>query len=235
MRKNLLGLLACLTMLAGCAGQDSSLTTANGAVHKAPLPIASPNARPDLGLGFNAASLYGGRSLFPPPAGLDIPHGASLALKNSQLVTQAAPLDPEALAAARRLQEITHTEQQIVGFLDTRIKVLKTVMVAANPGASTRIDLLLQEILLQRFEQLVPTFLDLNAREFARHFTAAELKQLAEFYSTPLGAKVSAEMPEIQQEIMVSIQPLMLKVVAGVVQDLKSKAAARGLNMPHNI
>ena len=37
---------------------------------------------------------------------------------------------------------------------------------------------------------------------YARHFTESELRELAQFYKPPLGAKTPTEMPEIMQDML---------------------------------
>jgi hypothetical protein len=52
----------------------------------------------------------------------------------------------------------------------------------------------------KRAEQELPVFRDELVAIYDRHFTAAEIHELAAFYRTPLGKKVAAETPAIQSD-----------------------------------
>jgi hypothetical protein len=72
-----------------------------------------------------------------------------------------------------------------------------------------------------------PTLLDemLRANEqlYARHFTAAELRQVAAFYKTPVGAKMLATMPQLMGESMQLGQQIVRPRVAAVLQKMQQK------------
>ncbi len=48
---------------------------------------------------------------------------------------------------------------------------------------------------------------------YARHFTAAELRELKAFYGSPLGQKALKEMPQIMTESISSVRPRMKDVM----------------------
>jgi hypothetical protein len=69
-----------------------------------------------------------------------------------------------------------------------------------------------------------PTMLDemLRATEqiYARHFTAAELHQIAAFYKTPVGAKMLATMPQLMGESMQIGQQVVMPRVSAALQKM---------------
>lgn len=58
---------------------------------------------------------------------------------------------------------------------------------------------------------------------YARHFTAAELRELAAFYATPLGVKMMAEMPRIAGESMQISQRVMMPRIQAMVAKIVSE------------
>ena len=69
-----------------------------------------------------------------------------------------------------------------------------------------------------------PATIDEMLREteqlYARHFTAAELDQIAAFYRTPVGAKMLASMPQLMNESMQIGQRVVMPRVAGLMEKL---------------
>ncbi len=54
-------------------------------------------------------------------------------------------------------------------------------------------------------------FLDITARMYAEIFTEAELKQLIEFYKSPIGKKIVAALPQVLQKTMLLDHDLLVK------------------------
>ena len=52
---------------------------------------------------------------------------------------------------------------------------------------------------------------------YARHFTAAEIKQLAAFYKTPVGVKMIRTMPQVMNESMQAGQRVMMPRIAEAI------------------
>jgi hypothetical protein len=65
---------------------------------------------------------------------------------------------------------------------------------------------------------------------YDKHFSDEEIKGLLQFYSTPLGRKLSAESPKIQAEIEAANQKVSTRVAADVLKDLPSEYAGINAN-----
>ena len=52
------------------------------------------------------------------------------------------------------------------------------------------------------FEELTTNSMKEAPAIYARHFTASELRELTQFYKTPLGTKTLTEMPEVMQDML---------------------------------
>jgi hypothetical protein len=70
--------------------------------------------------------------------------------------------------------------------------------------------------LRKEFERIQISFLAEAMKEappvYARHFTAAELNELAAFYRTPIGAKALREMPQVTGEFTALLAPRLQDV-----------------------
>ena len=59
---------------------------------------------------------------------------------------------------------------------------------------------------------------------YQHHFTHAEMQELIQFYSTPLGKKLLAEMPAMMAEYLQAATPVMQKWMKAQMADLKASA-----------
>jgi uncharacterized protein len=63
---------------------------------------------------------------------------------------------------------------------------------------------------------------------YARHFSAAELRELLAFYRSPIGAKAMRELPQIMAESMALIMPRLQQVQAQTMEAFTKVLRARG-------
>jgi hypothetical protein len=59
---------------------------------------------------------------------------------------------------------------------------------------------------------------------YARHFTAAEIKQMSAFYKTPVGKKMLSTMPQIMSESMQISQRVMMPRIGAAIEKLTPPA-----------
>jgi hypothetical protein len=64
---------------------------------------------------------------------------------------------------------------------------------------------------------------DQLVRLYDKHFTADEIKGLLQFYGSPLGQKVAAEMPRLTQEIQTAGQMVSQRAAKEAWQDLREQ------------
>jgi hypothetical protein len=116
---------------------------------------------------------------------------------------------PEALAAAQELSAIMSVET---------INQLSRAMTAQTwpkiqGELSSKLDPATLTDLRKQFEDLLSRFLQDAMKEapaiYARHFTAAELKEITGFYRTPTGKKSLATMPQVTAETVQALMPRM--------------------------
>lgn len=58
---------------------------------------------------------------------------------------------------------------------------------------------------------------------YARHFTVAELRQIAAFYQTPVGAKMLSTSPQLMGEAMQMAQRIVMPRINAVMQKMHAK------------
>jgi hypothetical protein len=66
---------------------------------------------------------------------------------------------------------------------------------------------------------------------YARHFTAAELREILAFYRTPTGAKALREMPQVMSEAMAAMMPRMQEVQTQTMDAFTKALRQRGFNI----
>jgi hypothetical protein len=120
---------------------------------------------------------------------------------------------PEALKAASELLAVVSVDMT---------KQIATQMTNAfwptveQKARADKIDDATLAELRSEFERIQVAFLADAMKEapaiYARHFTVAELHELAAFYRTPTGAKALREMPQVTGEFMTSLVPRLQAV-----------------------
>jgi len=63
---------------------------------------------------------------------------------------------------------------------------------------------------------------------YARHFTAAELRDLTAFYRTPTGQKALRVLPQVMGEVLATIMPRLQQVQAQTLEAFKRVLRERG-------
>jgi hypothetical protein len=108
---------------------------------------------------------------------------------------------PDALAAAKELVVTMRAADQLKNLFPIIMQQLKPAIVQGRPQVEKDYDAImpaLVEGMLARSGELI----DLMADVYARNFTAAEIRQVSEFYRGPAGQKFLEKMPAITQESM---------------------------------
>lgn len=113
--------------------------------------------------------------------------------------TAAPASDPDRLAAARELMDVTGVSRQMEGMVDAMSEGFKKGMKTDTSDAGRK--------MAEEFEGSMRKFLGYKedmlrdfAALYAENFTVEELKQAAEFYRTGAGAKYIQFMPVLMQK-----------------------------------
>jgi hypothetical protein len=116
----------------------------------------------------------------------------------------AAPVpaqQPDALAAAKELMTVMHSADNFKAILPQLMAALKPAIVQGHPDVEKDYDALAPALLGAMSSQLDP-MLDKIAGIYAGRFSAAELREVINFYKGPTGQKFVAQLPSIMQESM---------------------------------
>ena len=156
----------------------------------------------------------------------------------SAYAQSAAPVDPDRAAAVKEMLVAMHYRDSMQQTMDQVMKNMPAIMLqgatAAIKNNKTLTDAQKNDALAKATREVPPaaaamaaTFsdpalMDEIAAEFvplyARHFTAAEIRQLAAFYKTPIGMKMIAVMPQIAGESMQISQKVMLPRISAAIE-----------------
>jgi hypothetical protein len=144
-----------------------------------------------------------------PPVAAAAPRAASQAA--------AKPVDPAALASARKLLALMHVDQTIDRMMGSLVPVMTSAVVGSLDSNDTtravmqqmesqlngreRLMAIFSEEIGSGFRAAYPSIIDSAAHEYASRFTKQELDEIVAFYSSGTGAKVVELMPQIQQGI----------------------------------
>jgi hypothetical protein len=141
----------------------------------------------------------------------------------------AAPIDPDSAAAVKELLAAMHYRDSMhlmVGQMKKALPAMQlesaTASINANQafteGQKSQAIAKAQSDAEQRAAMLGATFDDASMDDlvaelvplYARNFTAAEIRQMAAFYNTPVGTKMMRVMPQLAGEMMQISQRVMM-------------------------
>jgi hypothetical protein len=108
---------------------------------------------------------------------------------------------PETLAAAKELMVAGKMTENIKLMLPAILQQLKPLIARGNPLVERDFEVLIPVMQLA-MESNLQDFMDEGAKIYARHFTVEEMRQVANFYRTPAGAKFIQQQPEVAKESM---------------------------------
>jgi hypothetical protein len=169
-------------------------------------------------IAFVAAVAASGQPTVPPaPQAPIIVYAPPRAADPAAQPAQAKPVDPAALASAKRLLAMMHMNQTIDRMIGSMVPVMAPAILGmlehddttravmekmeSQPDGRNRLMAIFSDEFLKSLRARYPSIIDSAAQEYAATFTARELDQAIAFYSTPTGAKFLALQPQLQQTI----------------------------------
>jgi hypothetical protein len=155
---------------------------------------------------------------------------AASAATESQPSTAAPCAQPASAAQVRRLMELAGSKKLMASVLDTTGRHLFEDLQKVRPDVPTRA----WDAALARLEspQVLQGLLDQVVPIYQRHFCADEVEQLIEFYQTPAGRKLSAEMPAIQKEAAEAGRNYMASISGELLRDVQQALKQGGKTPP---
>ena len=141
-------------------------------------------------------------------------------------------VDPERLAAARSLLELTHSDQMAAQIMKQFSANITAIVVRDNPDQQKLIQGLIDTDLTPIFISHTHEMQENSAMAYARHFTVAELNELSGFYRSPTGQKYLQTMPQILGETMKANRALVTGIIAEASSKLAQDLRKNNLHVP---
>jgi hypothetical protein len=139
-----------------------------------------------------------------------------------------APVDPTIRAEAERtlglMNVAANMEQTMTALRPNLISQLQQAGRVDEPRAAAAVD----ELLLPALRSAVPQMVGGIAEIWARHYTAAELRALREFYATPVGRKSLDLTPVLARETATLTQSVLPRILQDVINRNRDTLRGRG-------
>jgi hypothetical protein len=154
----------------------------------------------------------------------------ALTLAAPALAQEKPAVDPQRLAAARELMVAAGSARQFDQVMPVLTANMTKAFVALAPQAEPHIREIMGE-LLKRFSDRKGELIDQIAAAYAEKLSLDELKELTRFYSTGVGAKFIAVMPELMQQSMALGQRWGESIGREIDEELRRELKKRGINI----
>ena len=140
----------------------------------------------------------------------------------------------ESLTDAKRadimqLMQVTGSAQLGLQFGDAMVKALTDNIKSARPDIPSRMVEIVRDEVIKLLQQQVGVLLDQVVPVYAQQFTHQEIKELLQFYGTPLGRKVIQVMPTILQQSMAAGQVWGQSLAPTIEERLRIRFAEEGI------
>ncbi|HYE48363.1 MAG TPA: DUF2059 domain-containing protein [Azospirillaceae bacterium] len=141
-------------------------------------------------------------------------------------------VDEATLDLARKLIEKTGAAvvgQQIASTINQQIV---QNMKQANPARSVEVEAFVTDFYMPVLREEIPAMMEEMAKIYARHFTAADLRQIITFYDSPLGRKMLRVTPQIMQQATTAGLDLGQRAAKRAEEEFAKTAKTNGLKVP---
>jgi uncharacterized protein len=179
-----------------------------------------PRLKRNRGLKANALAFAGAAvlSLASPVAGF---------LQDAARAEQ-AQVEPDRLAAAKDLMEVTGTPKQFDLLLPMIMSQVENAFIQLKPEHAQAIKESFK-IAVSKFMERKQEAFEKVAVVYAERFTAAELREIIAFYKSPIGEKLIKAQPEIAQKTLAIGQAWGRKIGQEIEQEVRKELKNRGI------
>ena len=136
-------------------------------------------------------------------------------------------VDPERMELARELVRISGAEIAMNEMMTMMMPTIRPALVAENPSASTAQINQAMSIIEGAMMGAMPEMLEASAAVYARRFTAAELREINEFYRSPVGSKLASELQSMMVESGTAGEQIAMRAVLAVGPEISAALAPR--------
>ncbi|HVV95111.1 MAG TPA: DUF2059 domain-containing protein [Hyphomicrobiales bacterium] len=173
-----------------------------------------------------AAIVAAGLGLLALPAAAQTQPKAPAAAPAKPAATE-QPVTPEKLALARAIIDFTGAAKSFDPVLPQILVQARTTVLTTNPKLEKDVD----EVLGQLETEFSPRRDELRndiAKIYAENFSEDDLRQLAQFYQSPVGKKMVSVMPNVLRASYGAVQAWAQKLSFDVMGRLREEMKKRG-------
>src|SRR6476659_8522980 len=153
---------------------------------------------------------------------------AALAIAAITAPTRAQAPDPARLAAAKDMMEASRVDKQFEQVIPLLLDRLKESFRTIAPDKRGVIDGVFEQM-QSKFISRRGELLDEIAVLYAQRLEAAEMKAVAEFYRSPVGAKLIEAQPQIMQQSMMAGQRWGQRIGREIEEEARRELKRRGV------
>jgi hypothetical protein len=141
--------------------------------------------------------------------------------------TAAPKMTPEHLALARAVLDFTGAGKSFDAVVPKLLQDARTVILRTNPNLQTDLDAVVAQLttkLADRDDELLASI----ANVYAAKFNENELKEIAAFYQSPTGQKLTASLPDVLRESYGFAQDWSRRMSVEVMNQIRAEMAKKG-------
>lgn len=147
-------------------------------------------------------------------------------LMAASLPAMAQDFSPDQLAAARDVIAATHMGDQYDIILPSLAEQAKAQFISQDPGNAKVIEDVVNTVALNLAKRRPE--LDLQVQQaWAARFTVDEMKQIAAFYTSPLGVKLGQYQPSIMKDSFTAVRAWQDALSADLIQKSRAELEKR--------
>ncbi len=154
--------------------------------------------------------------------------GAALA---GPALAQSTPAEESRVAARALVEALGLSKQVDAMLLQTRGAMIAALQQQAPKLPAAQVAELVDTYLMPELRAHSGEIVDATAAIYAGRLTAEEMRQIAEFYATPLGVKLLAMMPEVFAESLRFGQAWGARVTQDAIAKHRDALRARGFTL----
>lgn len=155
----------------------------------------------------------------------------TLAIAGSLIVPaiaqEAAKPTPEHLALSRAVLDFTGAGRSFDAVVPRLLQDARNVVLRTSPALQADLDPVITK-LTKSMESRDDELLNEIAKVYAARFSEAELKEIASFYQSPTGQKMTASMPDVLRESYGLAQDWSRRMSVEVMAQVRAEMAKKG-------
>ncbi len=165
-------------------------------------------------------------------SGLALAAALSLSAMPAFAQAPAAPaaqeqISPEHLALARAVIDFTGAGTSFNGVIPQILSDARALLLRNQPALQSDLDSVIP-VLEQQFEKRREDLLNDIARTYAEAFSEEELKEIAAFYQSPIGRKLTDTTPKVLETSFLKARDWGQQVSSEVMDSLREEMQKRG-------